>query len=261
MSALIEPLAALRRRIARIEGRAVGPANGTALCALGHAEADARLGGGLERAALHEVFAKAEADMAAASGFALGLSLRAARSGALVWIRQDLSALENGEPFGAGLLEWGVHPARVILVAVPRPLDALKAAGEALACGAVGAVVIEARGEAAAFDLTASRRLALAAERAGATALLLRAGAELVPSAARTRWLVKAAPSIGASRELGQPVVEAELVRSRKGVTGAWLMEWDGDALSFRQVETASGAVASAPRHRQDQARGLRRAG
>jgi protein ImuA len=261
MSAQIDSLAALRRSIARLEGQGTATADGAGLRPLGHMAADVRLGGGIEPAAVHEVFPAAQADLPAASGFCLGLALRLAPKGVTVWIRQDLAALESGEIFGAGLVEWGVRPERVLLLTVAKPLDALKGAGEALACRAVGTVVVETHGDAKAFDLTASRKLALLAERSGVTALLLRGAAETAPSAARTRWRIAAAPSASTGRELGFPTLRAELLRSRKGVTGAFVMEWNGDAFSFREVPARSRPRLPAPAHRPVAQGPLREAG
>src|SRR5262245_8809018 len=87
-------VAALRASVALLEG--VGrlrQADGKSLFALGHAEADAHLGGGLMRAALHEVYAASDPDGVAASGFAAALAARSARASGhapLVWIRHDL---------------------------------------------------------------------------------------------------------------------------------------------------------------------------
>src|SRR6187401_2752160 len=87
-----------------------------ALFSLGLASVDAPLGGGLIKAALHEVLAKSVGDAASATGFALALALRAAE-GDVLWARHGLSALEAGAPYGPGLVELGVDPDRLTLVA------------------------------------------------------------------------------------------------------------------------------------------------
>ena len=82
-----------------------------------------------------------------------------------------------------------------------RPPDAkalLEGAADAARCPGLGALIVECWGKCPALDLTASRRLALAAEQSGVTLLLLRLEAEPVPSAADTRWAVSAAPEPGA---------------------------------------------------------------
>ena len=73
--------------------------------------------------------------------------------------------------------------------------SALRTAADALACDAVGAVVLEVWGEARQLDLVASRKLTLAAQASGVTGLVLRVAAEPQPSTAETRWIVRAAHS------------------------------------------------------------------
>ena len=85
----------------------------------------------------------------------------------------------------------GFDTERLLVVRVARPIDALFAAEEALKCRALSAVVAELNGEA---DLTATRRLGLAAREGGALGLLLRHKLSDAPSAAFTRWQVAACP-------------------------------------------------------------------
>src|SRR6185503_5417159 len=85
---------------------------------LGHRAADLCLKGGLKRGALHEVFA-AIGHEAAATGFTAGLAARLGLDKRLLWIRQDFSAFEFGELSATGLLEFGIDPARLLLLCVP----------------------------------------------------------------------------------------------------------------------------------------------
>ncbi|WP_204272997.1 hypothetical protein, partial [Enterobacter hormaechei] len=75
------------------------------------------------------------------------------------------------------------------------------------ACDALGAVVLEVWGEARQLDLVASRKLTLAAQASGVTALMLRIAATPIPSTAETRWIVRAAhsPPGNASSAWGAP--------------------------------------------------------
>src|ERR1700727_811749 len=68
-------LANLRGSIERIETQ--GDVYSSRRVALGHAEADATLQGGLALGAMHEVFAEAGRHSAAATGFVAGLAGRA----------------------------------------------------------------------------------------------------------------------------------------------------------------------------------------
>jgi protein ImuA len=243
-----EKIAALRASLARA---GLDLPERHARIPLGHEAADACLKGGLVRGALHEVFALASHE-ASATGFAAGLAARAASGKPILWIRQDYSALEFGELAATGLLELGIDPSRVLLVCAAHAEDALRAASDALTCGALGAVVIEIPGEPKLLDLVASRRLTLAAAGKNVTAFLLRFGATPDASTAETRWLIRSASSPPGKEDWGQPAFACELVRNRHGRTGHWVMEWSCDDGIFRAADR--GAVVSAPFDRPDPA-------
>jgi protein ImuA len=245
-------LATLRERIERIETHgAVAPNR----IALGHREADAALQGGLARGALHEVFAEGGRHGAAATGFIAGLTSRVTARRPLVWVRQDFCELEAGSLWMHGLAELGLDPRCVVTVRAFDVESALRTAADALACDALGVVVLEVWGEAGRLDLVASRKLTLAAQASGVTALLLRLAAAPQPSTAESRWIVRAAHSPPAAQgsEWGVPRFDAALVRNRHGPTGRWIMEWKCDECLFS--ETADSVlVAAAPAHRPHQA-------
>lgn len=167
---------------------------------------------GLARAALHEVQAAAPG-----CGAALAALLLARSGGTALWIAGE------DEPFPPGLARFGLAPAQLVLVRAAARADALWAMEEALRCRAVGGVVL-ALGQAAPPDLTASRRLQLAAEAGGGLGLLLRpAGGALAPCAAVSRWRV--APLPGGTWQL-------ELLRARGGQPGGpWALRHAGEAL------------------------------
>ena len=231
-------LASLRQSLERSEPN-------LACVPLGHAGADEVLRG-LRREALHEVYAAEAGDSAAASGFAAGLAHRLCAGRSLLWIRQEFSALEHGEINGSGLLELGIDPSKLILLRVDHAKDALKAAGDALSCTGLGAVMIEIYGEHKALDLTATRRLMFATERDGVSAVLLRLGAEADASAAETRWIVRSAPS-SAEDDFGFARFDAVLARNRHGQTGRWIMEWNGNDGSFHEPAAHPFGVAATP--------------
>jgi protein ImuA len=149
-------------------------------------------------------------------------------------------------------------------VVTVRALDAeaaLRSTADALACDAVGAVVLEALGETRQLDLVASRKLTLAAHTSGVTALLLRIAAKPQPSTAETRWIVRAAhspPAAGWSA-WGTPHFDAELIRNRHGPIGRWIMEWKCDECLFDEPAAHSQPVAAAPAHRPHQAKTVQR--
>ena len=205
-------------------------------------EIDDRLpGGGLARGALHEVFA---ADAGIATAFCALLAGRLAKdaeNASILWCERPWT-LDAGALYGPALLQFGIDPARLILVRVRRDNDALWAMEEGLRCGQVAAVV----GELDDISLTASRRLQLAAEETGVTALSLRSKVDKPPpSAAATRWRLDAVthekdrprandnndflntppalPGLGAARW------QAELFRCRGGTSTNWMMEWNDE--------------------------------
>jgi len=248
-------LAALRNSIERIETH--GAAYGLRKVPLGHAEADAHLQGGLALGAMHEVFAEAGRQSAVASGFIAGLAGRVAARRPVVWIRQDFSEVEAGAVSMHGFSELGLDPRLLVTVRAADVEQALRTASDALACDAVGAVVLEVWGEARQFDLVASRKLTLAAQASGATGLMLRLAAEPRPSTAESRWIVRAAhspPGSHPSSAWGAPLFEAQLVRNRHGPTGRWIMEWKCDECLFGKPATHLQPVAAAPADRSHQA-------
>src|SRR5712691_11296303 len=269
-------LATLRGSIEHIEAH--GDAYLPDRVALGHADADATLQGGLAVVAMHEVFAEAGRQSAAATGFVAGLAGRAAARRPMVWVRQDFVEIESGALSMSGLAELGLDPRVLVTVRAADVDTALKTAADALACDALGVVVLEVWGEARQLDLVTSRKLTLAAQASGVTGLLLRVAAEPSPSTAETRWIVRAAhspplaPSLPAApltpaaawSAWGAPVFDAQLVRNRHGPVGRWIMEWKCDERLFEKPAAYPQPVAAAPAHRPYQTPALvrkRRAG
>jgi protein ImuA len=204
---------------------------------LGHAVADRHLGG-LATHGLHEIYAATTPDATAALGFALGLVRRAAGDDRpVVWGVQAMAGLETGQIHGPGLRELGLDPGRLVLVRVKEMKDLLAAGEEALACGAVGAVLLTAWGESKALTLTATRRLSMAAGQGRATAILTRLAAQPQPSAAETRWRVRGALSRALEADApGHPTYAVELLRHRLGAQPrTWIMEWDRERGVFEQ--------------------------
>src|ERR1700761_4084840 len=255
-SARMNMLATLRGRIDRLETH--DGAHGLNKIALGHAGADAVLQGGLAKAAVHEVFASGH-QSAAATGFVAGLAGRVSARRPLVWVRQDFTEIESGALSMSGLAELGLDPRLLVTVRAADVDTALRTAADALACDAVGGVVLEVWGEARQFDLIASRKLTLAAQASGVTGLLLRVAAEPSPSTAETRWIVRAAHSppaaalTPAAAAWGAPVFDAQLVRNRHGPVGRWIMEWKCDECLFAKPAAYPQPGAVAPAHRPHQ--------
>lgn len=254
MSRFTPSLSALRQRIAQIDLAPAAKACG--VFSLGDDVVDARLGGGLgsglARATLHEVFAESEEDAGAAAAFALILALRGGdMKKPILWVRDDRAERQVGRIYGLGLIALGADPNRFIIVHAPDELATLRAAADSVKCGAVGAVVIEPYGKAPALDLTASRRLALAAASSGVLTLVLRVGAEPSASAAQTRWSVKAGPSASlAANAPDHAALHVSLLRHRSGVAGfEACLEWNREeqicVLQNPAVQALSGGVSA----------------
>jgi len=255
-SSLPEPgsLDALRAAVRAIEqgaGKGAGAVVPFDLRAL-----DDRLaGGGLPVAALHEAAAasRAPGDDAATIAFLAALAARLAR--AKGERRQVLWTFLPPAPFPPGLAGVGLTPDRVFYAECRDEAELLTAMEDALRHGGLAAVV----GESAGLDMAAARRLQLAAEETGTTALLRRrwrrrGGDPLAaPSSAVTRWRIGCAPAaplphgIGPFAGLGRPRWRVELARQRGGAPFQWFLE----------APDAEARLALAPRSgdRPDQAR------
>ena len=203
---------------------------------------------GLACAKLHELYARDADDAAAASGFTVALAIAAATV-PLLWIRTEEAERRGGRLLGAGFVELGLSPTAIMVVSVADDAALLRAAADAARCGGLGMLVVESRGRAPRIDLTATRRLMLAAEASGVTIVSLRLGAEPTPSAAATRWGISAAPSMAlAADSPGHPGFAVELLRQRGGPAGArWTVEWKRDAKTFEIADSAPLSCAGLP--------------
>ncbi len=217
-------LDALRGRVRALELGAPGAARDIEAVSLGVAALDRALPwGGLPRGALHAIAAGDVGD-GSAEGFCAALAARLIDGrGPALW------CLARGDLHGPGLGVFGLGPDRLIVVRARGPRDVLWAMEEGLRSGRPGAVL----GEPRALDLTAGRRLQLAARAGGVACLVLRVGENgQEASAAVTRWRVAAAPSrppdglpgLGAARW------RVALERCRGGVPQEWLLEWSDEA-------------------------------
>jgi protein ImuA len=260
MPAPMEGLSALKREIAAIAGTGCKLADsGPHALPLGIAGIDAALCGGLALGAVHELEPAAPVHRGTMFGFALALAgraLQARQGGDVLWIETAFATAEIGGLYGLGLEAFGLSPARVLIVRVARPLDVLWVMEEALRCRGIAAAVAELT---AAADLTATRRLSLAARLAGGLGLLARHRALPQASAAMTRWQVAATPSRpDALGGLGPAAFDLTLTKNRHGPCGRWTILWDHHDRAFRDPALSFG-MAEQARDRSDRA--LRRAG
>lgn len=189
---------------------------------------------------VHEVHGQGD-DRAAGLAFALGLGA-ANRTGTVLMVRSGRR--QSLALYGEGLALLGIDPARLLLVKAGDAATLLRAGLEGARCPGLALVLLESEGPLKGYDLTASRRFVLAAERTQTPVVLLRHAAKAQPSAAHTRWQVASAPSQplaappGAQvRPPGLPALAVEALRWRGGPAGqTWHLQWDEQHGGFRDT-------------------------
>jgi len=211
-------LDALRRRIATLESAADWPTAPTGVAAIDHCLPR----GGLATGCLHALAGA----IGPVAGFAVAQAIRLSRAVG----RRRVVWLAAGEPpCGMGLAAAGLASEALLLVHAPRRRDRLWALEETLRCRDVAVVVAELDR----IDMTAGRRLSLAAEAGGAAGLLIpppvlrvgpsetdraagpdavggNSGFDIAPTAAATRWVLAGDPA-GPGRNDVWPGGPAEL--------------------------------------------------
>lgn len=212
----------LRRLVGRLDGIDSGRRDAKLPFAI--PPIDQRLGGGLATSVLHEAAGETTtpSDEAAAVAFIAGLATRLGTAPVL-WVGRQR------ELHAPGIAQSGLHPDRLIRAEARNDGEVMAAMEEALRHGGLSAVI----GEIARADMTATRRLQLAAEARSVTALLLRRHrvanppfAE--PSAAFSRWSLAALPSLPLPLPVdgvGRPRWRLTLVRQRGGEGDQWIVE------------------------------------
>jgi protein ImuA len=219
-----ERLAALRAEVRAIES--AGAAGRRECLPFGIESIDARLaGGGLACAALHEAAPERAglSDDAAATLFLAAIAARrCGDTGTILW------ALARRDLFAPGLAAAGLAPDRVLYAECGRDEDVLAVMEEGLRHGGLAAVV----GEVRRVPMAATRRLQLAAEEGGTTALMLKRWRRpdedplAAPSTAVTRWRIGCAPSHPLPvAGIGRPRWRIDLARQRGGEPHHWIME------------------------------------
>ena len=184
-----------------------------------------RLPGADDPPTLAELFASSPRD----GGWAGFLLAQLDRDRPLLWVQERMAILEGGRIYPPGF-----EFSDLIHVEARDSRAALWAMEEGLRCGAIGAVIGEIWGDPAALDFTATRRLAVAAERHGVAAWLVRLGGRANLSGARRRWRVGSAPSLPHPlnhRAPGAAVWDAELFRARGAAPGRWAVTHEAGGL------------------------------
>jgi protein ImuA len=161
------------------------------------------------------------------------ISAGAAR-GAVVWISERWKPTVHPE----GLAPY-CDPGRLLLTRADSQLNVLASAETALRSGAAGLVVAEVSG---AIGLTEGRRLQLAAEAGGTTALLLipeGAGS----NAAETRWRCSGVALQGSPRQNPHDSTRWRwsLIKNKIGTLSEWIVRWDAASHRVIVVSEAGG--------------------
>jgi protein ImuA len=209
-------LEGLKARIQRLELGESFRGRAQAVLPFGVPEIDACWPEGFPIAALHEVCgAPSAAGFAAAGAFTAALAARLKRN--VLW------CTTGHELYAPGLAGFGLHPRNLLIATARTEADVLAVMEEGLRHPSLACVI----GETAKLELTASRRLQLAAEKSGVMCVSLRKPHRgLEPIAATSRWRISpmpAAPHI--IPQAGRARWRVELTRARSGLTGSWIVE------------------------------------
>ena len=177
---------------------------------------------GLARGALHEVVGGGPDFRHGAAAAHFAAAILARRKGPVLW------ALRARDLFAPALAAAGLHPDRLIFAETGDEAHVLAVAEEGLRHKGLAGVVAET----ARMTLTASRRLQLAAETSGVTALVIRrwrgsGHLHLGGSAAATRWRLTALASapLDGVPGVGDPRWRLELLRCRGAEPATWIVE------------------------------------
>ncbi len=229
----------LRSRIARIArdpSRRSAPALGFGIAALDRHLPE----GGLAIGALHEAAGTGpDTEHAAAAALFVAGALARLR-GPVLW-----ALARGGDLFAPALAGVGLHPDRLILAEAGKQV--LSVMEEGLRHPGLAGVVGELDGG---LTLTASRRLQLAAEASGVTAIMLRRARRhddpvlAEPNAAVTRWRLTALPSSPPLAQAPRLAVGAGIqARHAPGVPGLGRARWRLELLRCRGGEPATWIV------------------
>lgn len=277
-----ETVLSLRETIARIENRrlpgvvraakAADPGGfrqreddepGRRALALGIADLDDLLEGGLPLEGMTEIRNAETRDAGAAAGFAAALSVlcqqarlkKGEPAAPVLWISQSMASTEAGMPYGLGLKAYGLD-VRGLIFSLPRTVkDALWIAEAALSVPSFCAVILEIRGNPGALALSESRRLHVRSRAGHVPLLLLRQSGHEEASSAFFRFLVEPAPA----RErplpdgsmlrgsIGHPVFHVIAEKSRAPAPLGFLLEWNPHDRRLYPVEPLPAAAAADP--------------
>jgi protein ImuA len=184
------------------------------------------------RAAVHELISSTIEDAASTSGFmAVVLSKLLKSNGCCLWIGRN-------SIFPPALKFFGIEPDRILFVNTCKPKDTLWALEEAMKCDALTAVA----GEISELSFHESRRLQLAVEKSGVTALIHRHRPRSENAVTCvSRWKITSQESINPGRlpGVGFPHWHIQLLKVRNGKPGEWQVQWTSQGLEYLSEHAA----------------------
>lgn len=191
----------------------------------------------LEQPVLHEVIPHSWKDNGATLGFALAIAREL--NGPCLWVQAKASKHDLGGAFGPGLKAFGVDPNQFLMMEAGQDHKLLAAMEEGLTTPELGAVIGVLPAASRAYDLTASRRLTLRAQKHGVPAIVLRQGPGLTASAAHHRWEITSASSVNLNENISRTIKSLRprwhvgLTKSRTHAPAQWIMEWNHETHSL----------------------------
>ncbi|MXO86556.1 hypothetical protein GRI38_11025 [Altererythrobacter aurantiacus] len=164
---------------------------------------------------------------AGVAGFALA---QIPAGGRVLWVQERMVALETGRPFGQAFARFRGDPDNLVLACSRNTTDLLWTMEEGLKNCSLSAIIGEIWGDPRVLDFTATKRLAMRAERRGVRVFLIRFQGHPDLSAARQRWNIHSLPSAPHpydAKAPGAPRWNAELFRARTIRPSTWQAQYD----------------------------------
>jgi protein ImuA len=146
---------------------------------------------------------------------------------------------DAGRLYAPDAAVYGLARGRIAVCFAENMAALLWAAEEAARDPSMAAVIIDAPKPHRLLNLTATRRIQLAAEMSGATPILMRGANDAEPTSACRRFRVSAAASGPLPYDPsapGPPRWRVEIERCRLGKRGAWVVEWDYASRELREA-------------------------
>ncbi|MGC4056519.1 MAG: Error-prone repair protein ImuA [Chitinophagaceae bacterium] len=186
---------------------------------------------------MHEFISPAAGSAAATDAFIGGLLHTFLPPGNFyLWVQQ------HNLVFTPAFTQFGIRPDKLIFVTVRNDREALWVMEEGLKCASLTAVI----GEVRELGFTESRRLQLAAEKAGVTGFVHRHCPRTTNvTASVSRWQITPLPSVTEKGfpGLGFPRWSAQLLKARNGKPSHWDLEWTPEGFRSGSVPAAQPSV------------------